>query len=312
VEPLVDELESLGDDEGMAAVLLLLGHINMNRFEKSSRYLERALVAAERAGDRRSAAFAAGSLGLITVFGPVPAAEGIERCRALRRRVSDSRMVSAQVLRFEAVLHAMRGHIEHARVLHAEADHIIDDLGNPWASAGRVWGQWALELLAGEPERAEAAARASLERYEEMGATNQGSTAAALLAVALAKQGHHEEAIRYADVAAAWAAPDDIASQVGQLAARADVCAARGEFDRAEATAREALRLSRRSDDISQQGDVLCELAAVLDRAGRAGEAVAALRDAIALYERKDNLVSAARARTALERLGHREGVTNA
>jgi tetratricopeptide (TPR) repeat protein len=312
VRPLVDELENLGDDEGMAAVLLLLGHINVNRFEQSSRYLERALVAAERAGDRRSAAFAGGSLGLITVFGPVPAAEGIDRCRALRRRISDSQIVSAQLLRFEAVLHAMQGHIEHARVLHTEADHIIDDLGSPWASAGRVWGQWALEMLDGDPGRAEAAARASLERYEEMGATNQGSTAAALLAVALAQQGRHEEAIRYADLAATWAAPDDIASQVGQLAARANVFAARGEIERAEAAAREAVRLSQRSDDISQQADALTELAAVLDRAGRASEAATALRDAIAQYERKGNIVSAARARATVERLGHRADVVDA
>jgi hypothetical protein len=37
-----------------------------------------------------------------------------------------------------------------------------------------------------------------------MGATNQGSTAAGMLAVALVQQGRHTEAIRYADLAAAW------------------------------------------------------------------------------------------------------------
>ena len=220
-QPIVDELEALGDDEGMAAVLLLLGHITMNRFEQASG------LPGARAGGRRAQRRPEDC----RVRRRFPwAAHGVRpgaRCRrdrALPRAASSGLRqpdVSAQVLRFEAALHAMQGRIDEARALHTEADHIIDDLGNPWASAGAVWGQWMLEMLAGAPERAEAAARASLELYEEMGATNQGSTAAALLACALAEQGRYDEALRYADLAAAWAAPDDVASQVGQLAARA-------------------------------------------------------------------------------------------
>jgi tetratricopeptide (TPR) repeat protein len=188
----------------------------------------------------------------------------------------------------------------------------IDELGSPWLSASTVFGQWLLELLAGAPERAETSARASLALLQEMGATNQGSTAAALLAYALARQGRHDEAIRYADLAATWAAPDDTASQVVQLAARAHVLAARGELERAETAAREAVRLSERSDDIDQRADALTDLASVLDRAGRANEATTALRDAIALYDRKGNIVSAARAHTTLERLAHRADVASA
>jgi tetratricopeptide (TPR) repeat protein len=311
-QPVLDELEDLGDDEGMAAVLLLLGQINMNRFERAAGYLERAVAAAERAGDRRVAALAAGSLGFITVFGPVPAGEGIERCRALRRRVADHRIAPARLCCYEAVLHAMQGRIDQARALHAEAERIIDDLGNRWSSANTGFGRWALEMLAGAPQRAEAAARASLDLFKQMGATNAGSTAAALLAVALVQQDRHEEAIRYADLAAAWAAPDNIASRVGQLLARAHVLAVRGELEPAEAAAREAVRLSERSDDISQRGDALVDLGAVLDRAGRASEAATALRRAVALYQRKGNIVSAARANTTLERLGRDAGVTDA
>jgi tetratricopeptide (TPR) repeat protein len=144
-----------------------------------------------------------------------------------------------------------------------------------------------------------------------MGATNQSSTAAAMLAVALVQQGRHDEAIRYADLAAAWAAPDDTASQVPQLAARAHVLAARGELEHAEATARQAVRLSERSDDICLRGDALVDLAAVLERAGRAGNAATALGEAIALYQRKGNAVSAARAQTSLERLGQGAGIAD-
>jgi len=261
---------------------------------------------------RRTAAHAARFLGSIMVFGPVPAAEGIERCRALRRQFADQARTSATLLRHEAVLHAMQGRIEEARALHAEAVRAIDELGIPWLSASTVFGQWVLEMLAGAPERAEASARAGLALLQEMGATNQGSTAAAMLAYALAVQGCHDEALRSADLAAAWAAPDDASSQVPQLAARAHVLAARGELERAEAAAREAVRVSERSDELVQRGDALTDLAAVLARAGRPDEAATALRDAIGLYERKGNIVSVARAQQTLDSLGHKARVAKA
>ena len=311
-KPVLDELEALGDDEGLAAVLLHLGHVNQDRYEQACAYLERAMAVAQRGGDRRTAAHAARFLGSIMVFGPVPAAEGIERCRALRRQFADQARTSATLLRHEAVLHAMQGRIEEARALHAEAVRAIDELGIPWLSASTVFGQWVLEMLAGAPERAEASARAGLALLQEMGATNQGSTASAMLAYALAVQGCHDEALRSADLAAAWAAPDDASSQVPQLAARAHVLAARGELERAEAAAREAVRVSERSDEISQRGDALTDLAAVLARAGRPDEAATALRGAIGLYERKGNIVSVARAQQTLDSLGHKARVANA
>ena len=95
-EAVLDELEALGDDEGLAAVLLHLGQINQDRYEQASAYLERAMAAAERAGDRRRPQHAAGFLGFITLFGPVPAAEGIERCRALRRQFADHAVTLSQ------------------------------------------------------------------------------------------------------------------------------------------------------------------------------------------------------------------------
>ena len=125
----------------------------------------------------------------------------------------------------------MRGDIDDARALHAEADDIIEDLGRPLVSAANAsFTRAILELLAGAPERAEHAARAGLEAFEAMRNRNQGSTAAALLALALVEQGRDDEALEFADLAAAWAAPDDTASQVGQLAVRARVLAGRGEL----------------------------------------------------------------------------------
>lgn len=306
ITPVLDELEDLGDDEGAAQALLLLGRTTMDDFATASVYYERAMAAAERAGDRRAAAFAAGSLGLIIVFGPVPAAEGIERCRALRARIADHRLASAVLVRHEAVLHAMRGEFAQARRLDADYRRVIDDFSSPWSWANDVFGRWMLEMLAGNPDRAEASARASVAFFREMGATNAGSTAAGLLAQALVAQGRYAEALEYADLAEAWAAPDDRASQVGQLSARAHILAAGGDLPAAVAAARAAVRQAESSDDLTQRGDARVDLAEILERAGEAQEAQTTLRAAIDLYERKGNVVGAGRARAMLERLGAR------
>jgi tetratricopeptide (TPR) repeat protein len=183
---------------------------------------------------------------------------------------------------------------------------------NAWATANAVFGEWQIEMLAGKPERAAAAARESLSIFGAMGAKNEGSTAAALLAVALAVQGRHDEAIRYADLAASWAAPDDIASQVGQLTARAHVLAARDDLPGALAAVREAVLSSEGSDDISQRGDALVDLATILMQAGQADQALTALHDAIALYDRKGNVVGAERAQAILRPLAAGASVSDA
>jgi tetratricopeptide (TPR) repeat protein len=168
-----------------------------------------------------------------------------------------------------------------------------------------------LELLAGAPARAERAARAGLEAFEAMHNRNQGSTAAALLGVALVEQGRDDEALEYADLAAAWAASADAASQTRQLAVRARVLASRGALAAGEAAARAAVAHSRASDDLSQRGDALVNLAYVLERAGRADEAADALREALAFYQRKGNVVAAAQARALIHSEHGRAGVTD-
>jgi tetratricopeptide (TPR) repeat protein len=304
VEPLLAELEALHDDEGLAAGLRLMSYITMERYDEAAAYLERALVHAERAGNRLDAVRAAASLGFLALFGPVPAPEAIERCRALRDRVSGDPASTASLLRFESVLLAMRGAIDEARSVHAEADDIMEDLGGgSLAHANACFTRATLELLADAPARAERAARAGLQAFEAMHNRSQGSTAAALVAMALVEQGRDDEALEYAERAAAWAVADDADSQVRQLAVRARVLARRAELAAAEAAAMDAVARSKATDELSLRGDALIALAIVLERAGRPEPATAALREAAALYERKGNIVSAARARATLERL---------
>ena len=311
VRPLIAELELLGDDEGLAAGLRLMAWIATGRYEDATAYLQRAIVHAERAGSRLDAVRAVERLGFLAAFGPVPVREAIARCHALRERVTGHRGTTASLLRYEAVLLAMRGDIEQARTLHTEADAINEDLGIPWWSANAVFTRTILELLAGAPVRAEHAARTGLQAFEAMHNRNQGSTAAALLGLALVEQGRDDEALEYADLAAEWAVRDDIHSQTAALAIRARVLARRGELEAAETAAREEVALSKASDEPKLRGDALVNLALVLEHAGRAGEAADALNAALALYERKGNLVAASQARALIESEPGRAGVTD-
>jgi hypothetical protein len=92
-EPVLGAFEALDDDEGIIRILLLRGSINGDHFELAAGYLERALALAERTGDRKAAALAASTLGMIAVFGPLTASEGIDRCRSsvARSRTTGSR-----------------------------------------------------------------------------------------------------------------------------------------------------------------------------------------------------------------------------
>jgi tetratricopeptide (TPR) repeat protein len=176
--------------------------------------------------------------------------------------------------------------------------------GSRWWSAEITWTRVWLEQLAGAHDRAAAAARAGLDAFTDMGTISDAAAMAAVLAVELARQGAPDaEVIRYADLAASWAAADDPDAQCLQLIARANVFAARGELEEAESAARDAVRHAERCDDISQRGDMLVDLAAILERRGSAQEAAGALRDAIALYERKGNVVQPARPRSMLGQL---------
>ena len=168
---------------------------------------------------------------------------------------------AGRAARYEAVLHAMQGRLDQARALHAEADQIIDDLGSPCrrpiaaSDAGRS---------SCSPEHRNAP------RPRHARALSSSRTWAPR---AMARPPPHSWPSRSSDKAATTrpsATPTSpqrgprpttpprrcTSSPPAPTSSRA-----RGEFERAEAAAREAVRLSERSDDISQRGDALVDLA---------------------------------------------------
>ena len=124
------------------------------------------------------------------------------------------------------------------------------------------------------------------------------STVSALLALALAKQGHLEEAEAMADESRQFGAEDDLITQMYWRVAKAHVVAANGDTDEAARLAAETTVLGANYENVRRTGR------------GRRGRAVSgaearreALEKALAAATAKGNDVTASQAREQLAAL---------
>ena len=161
-----------------------------------------------------------------------------------------------------------------------------------------------MEQLAGDPVRAEAVLRPSIEAFERMGDTGFGFTHQMLLARALQEQGRNEEA---AASRRAVSRRERIApTRAGQGSTRASSRSSpptKAATRRRCASARNAIAFGSKSDFLRDLGDRFVDLADIHALAGRRAEALAALARADELYERKGcvaSLQSTAQRRAAL------------
>jgi tetratricopeptide (TPR) repeat protein len=295
--------EGLGDEYSLAQAWTLLGRVrgsflgSMGRGEEAWRraleYAERGDYAAEKAESMRW-------LMISAIFGPLPAAEGISRCKHFADTAGDDRAIRAFAYVERAVLEAMvGGEFDSARRLLAEGTQTIGELGLKVWAANNAQEAYLVEQLAGTPEAAIETLQASYETLEQMGERGFLSTIAGFLAQAHYAREDYEEAERFSRASADAADDDDVLSQVLWRTARAKVLARRGEVAAAEALVREALELVEATDLLNAQGDALLDLAEVLRLAGRTREAATVAQEAATRYEQKENRVSLARAREA-------------
>ena len=150
---------------------------------------------------------------------------------------------------------------------------------------------------------AESEVRADYDFLAQAGETYFLSTMAALLSKIVRDQGRDDEALELSRAAEAATATDDMESQALWRATRAPIVARAGDPVLAEALARTAVDLARRTEAPGLQADALSELASVLGLVGKPAEAGEVMREAIALYNAKGNIVSAGRSSAWLENL---------
>jgi predicted ATPase/class 3 adenylate cyclase len=298
--------EELGDDFSLAQAWNLLGRIQGGVFGSmapAERAWRQALSFAERGGYAAEKAESIGWLLHSTIFGPLRAVEGIARSKEFQELAADDPTTEAWCCVERSVLEAMRGEFDLARELLADGTQALADLGlNVWA-ANTAQEAFLIESLAGTPEAAADVLRRSYATLDQMGEHGFSSTIAGFLAQALYAQGDYQEAGRFSRASEEAAAPDDVISQMLWRTSRAKILARQGDLERAEALAREAVRLGEPTDLVNTRADALSDLAEVLALAGRLEEALAALEEAAQLYERKGNLTALRRARSTAEKL---------
>ncbi|MDP9491395.1 MAG: tetratricopeptide repeat protein, partial [Actinomycetota bacterium] len=129
------------------------------------------------------------------------------------------------------------------------------------------------------------------------------SSVGAELGESLYRQGRHDEAERWADLAETHAPPGDLVTQFTWRSLRAKLLAIAGDLAEAERVGAHALDLVRGTDALVATGDVLLDTAEVQLCAGRPDEATSALREALSLYERKGSTASAAAAKLQFDAL---------
>jgi tetratricopeptide (TPR) repeat protein len=302
----IDRLE--GDDSAHAELtkawrLVGFVHGSALRYGDAADAVQRAIEHAQLAGDTRQEARSASSYTLAALEGPTPVPEAIERCEKLLAQGLANRQADAYVLAVLAHLRAMQGDFEEARELYTRARALFEELGLAVLATWTSFRSGAVEMLAGDPARAEEELRKDVETLTEMGEKFTLPPLTAHLAQSVFAQGRAEEAAEIAEIAKELAAEDDLEAQVLWRGVRAKVLATEGDFEEAERLAREAVELMRTSDAPVKRADALMDLAEVLVKSGQTHAAQEVIEESRRLYESKQSSVARAQAEALLAEL---------
>ena len=298
--------DEFGDDVGLARAWQLSSLVGWMRcrFAESAGALERALVHAKRADDRRRVADLRGRFMRALGAWPAPVDQVLRRCREMLDEVKGDLVAEAALLYEVALLEAYRGNFAKALEVAARDESISTELGLPLALATSKNLSAKVAMVAGGSAAAERKWRESCDIFMEMNERSLLSTRAAELAEkALYVQGKYDEADHFARLGRETGASDDIETQARWRAAQAKVLARRGELEAAERLALEAVELVEPTDHRELQGDVLMDMAEVFRLASRSEDAVSAARRAQEMYGAKGMIVSAREAETFIEEL---------
>jgi len=301
-EQAIPVFEAAQDHEGLARAWEMIGnrHWSACHYGARAEALERALVHAERAGDRRLEAEIYQGLGLSIGSGPAPLSEAIDRCEQLLARAHGHPALEAAVRGPLAVLYAGRGRFDEARRAYRSSLETFRELGLKLRIGLATIFGGRLEMLAGDPIAAERELRVGYELLRESGEKNVFSTLTGQLAEVMCAQGRYQDAARLVQEAREASSPDDVISEILWRRTEATLKARGGEYETAERLARKAVDLSRGTDSIATQAGSLRALAEVLRSIGRGEEAAENLREALRLFEQKENTVAAAEAKNLL------------
>ncbi|MBV8988901.1 MAG: hypothetical protein JO372_10115, partial [Solirubrobacterales bacterium] len=285
----IEVFERVDDQSGLSRAWL---HVAWGRWIQSQcaemeQALERALVHADRAGEKREQPRILSDLARAAVIGPRPVPDGIDRCAWILEHAGDDVPPSAFTGSMLAVLVAMDGRFAEARDQWRESKRRLADVGLPFLVAVVQMYYAFIELLAGTPELAEPEVTEAFAVFERAGDHGRLSSAAALLGRVLYAQGRYDDCWRYNQISEQTASEDDVVSQVVWRGTRAKLLARAGQAPAAQELVSSAVAKAGASDFFLLRGDVLRDRAEVLKISNRLDPAARDLEQARALYSRK-------------------------
>ncbi|MGH3129800.1 MAG: adenylate/guanylate cyclase domain-containing protein, partial [Gaiellaceae bacterium] len=303
----VTAFERLDDKRalGHAWHLIAWVHMTYGRLSALADAVQRGLAHARASGDAMTEEDLAVWSLLVGPTGPLPAGQVIAEAETEleRARGSGSRRVEGAALLVLAICAAFEGRFEEARTLLSEAVSIDEELGGGRGSGFQYTPAGMIELLAGDPARAERELRAGYETLRERGDAWFLCGVAAELADVLWLQHRDDEALELTRISEQTVGKDVLVAQMMWRGARAKVLARRDQAEEAEALAREGVAIIEGTDHVLYHADALTDLAEVLRLLSRPQEAAEAAEKARRLYEQKGNTVAAGNLRALLDEL---------
>jgi class 3 adenylate cyclase/tetratricopeptide (TPR) repeat protein len=301
LEKTIEEAERLGDSAILAEGLMRLGTTSswLGNNRRAEQLLRRSIEHANSAGHSLIASDAVQWLALVMLWGPTPVETALAELRRLGESTPTSEVARATSHVVEGVLLSMTGDFDAARRLAAAGRSELLELGQAYHYAGLSQPTAIIELLAGHAAAAEGILREAHEILTGAGERGYLSTAAALLGIAVVRQGRYEEGDLLADESREAGSDDDVITQIYWRMVKARVLAVNGELDEARRLAAEALELTKQTDDSLDVPMVALELLDVFAPESREEILEWGLREADA----KGNVVSAAQIREQLAAL---------
>jgi class 3 adenylate cyclase/tetratricopeptide (TPR) repeat protein len=301
LEATIAEAETLGNEAVLAEGLTRLGVLNswLGDNHTAEQLLRQSLERAQRVGDVRLEADVLHWWLLVLVWGPAPVEEALAECRKLRETTEPGQRADSELSVVEGTLLALTGDFERGRQLADSGRRDLLELGQKVQYAAIGQPAAIIELLAGDAPAAERIMREGYDILTAAGERGYLSTVAALLGLALARQGRLDEAERFADEARGIGSHDDVITQMYWRMVKARIAGAWGDFDEARRLAAEAMELTEATDDCFDGPIVTLEVVDFLDTDARRS----ALERALVETEAKGNAVSAEQIRAKLAAL---------
>src|SRR5262249_26592944 len=274
IEAIIRLFRETGDAAGEARAWYALvgfshGHAQFVQGGEAARQM---LQPAKRSGSRELVDQAVRAIASAIGRGPGPVSELRPQVRALLDEVKNPSS-KGRIFMYLSEMEAREGHFDRARDLMQEGLALApsDDEGDleSCMSPSRT----RLEMLAGEPARAEAISRKACADLERRGLIAFLASELPMLADTLSAQGRFDEADAGLTEGGAIVVPSAVAPRQGRPRARARVRRGRGVSAAAEGSIRDARGWVREMEDLDATPETRLEFARVLYAGGHDDEA---------------------------------------